>query len=311
MKKIRIAVLIGGTSSERDISLISGKEVANALDRSKYEVKIYDPATDLIKLAEDKDKIDIVFPVLHGPGGEDGTIQGFLELLKLPYVGSKVLASALAMNKEISKKIYRQNDILTPDSRVFTSKDDKEIDDVTIPCVVKPISQGSSMGTSIVRTKDRLKKAIDYAFKFENKIMMEDYVDGIEITAPVLGNEQPTALPLIEIVPPEGKFFDREVKYNGQTQEIVPARLNKDLIKEAQEIAIQAHLVLGCRGLSRTDMIIEKSPIRQAQGGKIYVLETNTMPGMTSESLFPKSAKTAGLNFSKLLDKLIEFAERG
>lgn len=301
MKKIRIAVLMGGTSSERDISLISGKEVVRGLDKNRYEISIYDPAIDLIKLASDKEKIDVVFPVLHGSGGEDGTIQGYLELLKLPYVGSKVLASASAMDKEMAKKIYNQEGILTPKSQTFY-KDKKIIfAKIKIPCVIKPAGQGSSVGTSIVKSKDGLEKAIEEAFKFENKILIEEFIEGTEITVPILGNKNPVALPVIEIVPPKGTFFNRQVKYNGATEEIIPARISSQLTKKAKDLAIQAHVVLGCRGLSRTDMIINKN-------SEIYVLETNTIPGMTSESLFPKAAKASGMNFPKLLDKLVELA---
>jgi len=307
MKKIRLAVLMGGTSSERDISLISGKEVVKALNKDKYDIKVYDPATDLIKLAQDKDQIDVAFPVLHGPGGEDGTIQGFLELLELPYVGSKVLASALAMDKEMTKKVYNQEGIPTPKSITLYKFDKINLDKIKVPCVVKPVSQGSSVGTSIVKSKDGLKKAIDEAFKFEDRIMVEDYIEGMEITVSILGNKKPIALPVIEIIPPEGEFFNRQVKYNGATQEIVPARLSKQLTKYAQDIGIKVHQVLGCRGFSRTDIIIQTSSSK-LQTPNLYVLETNTIPGMTRESLFPKAAKAAGISFPKLLDRLIGLA---
>lgn len=307
MKKLKVAVLMGGTSSERDISLISGKEVAKALDRKKYQVEIYDPATDLIKLAEEKDQIDLAFPVLHGPGGEDGTIQGYLELLKLPYVGSRVLASALAMDKEVSKKVYQQSGILIPQANIYHLKDKINLSKIKLPCVVKPVSQGSSVGTNIVKSKVSLEKSIEEAFDFEERIMIEEYIEGTEVTGPVLGNEKPIALPVIEIIPPKGKFFDRQVKYDGSTEEIVPARLSKELTKRIQNIAVKAHQALGCRGFSRTDMMVRKSEVRSRKS-EIYVLETNTIPGMTAESLFPKAARAAGISFSQLLDKLIELA---
>lgn len=307
MRKIKIAVLVGGNSSERDISLISGREVIRNLDKKKYAVNIYDPKSDLIKLAKDKSKIDVVFPVLHGAGGEDGTVQGFLELLKLPYVGSGVLASALAINKEMSKKIYRESGILTPKYQVYHRKDKIEIKKIKFPSVIKPISQGSSVGINIVRTKVSLEKALKEAFSFENRIMIEEYVLGLEVTGAVLGNSKPIALPVIEIIPPEGRFFDREVKYNGSTKEIIPARIDKTSTKMLQEMAIKCHLALGCRGLSRTDMIIRKSNVKSKKS-KIYVLETNTIPGMTRESLFPKAAREAGIVFPDLLDCLIELS---
>ena len=310
MRKIRLTILMGGISSERDISLISGKEVVKALDKKKYEIKIYDPKSDLIKLAKDRKEIDVVFPVLHGFGGEDGTIQGYLELLKLPYVGSGVLSSALAMDKKMSKVIYKNNGLLTPKAIVLSRPDIEENHSgvlqnirktIGLPCVVKANNQGSSIGVYIVKNEKDLKKAINDAFKLDNEVLVEEYIKGIEVTGAVLGNQNPKALPIVEIIPPEGKFFDREVKYSGATQEIVPARLSKSLTKKVQNIAIKAHQVLGCRGFSRTDMIIKKP--------KIYVLETNTIPGLTSESLFPKAAKVAGIEFSKLLDELIELTK--
>ncbi|OGD66670.1 hypothetical protein A3F08_03350 [Candidatus Berkelbacteria bacterium RIFCSPHIGHO2_12_FULL_36_9] len=306
MRKIRLAILIGGISSERDISLISGKEVVKALDKKKYEIKIYDPKSDLIKLAKDRKEIDVVFPVLHGFGGEDGTIQGYLELLKLPYVGSGVLSSALAMDKKMSKVIYKNNGLLTPKTIILSRPDiEKNLSGVLqnirktigLPCVVKANNHGSSIGVYIVKNEKDLKKAINDAFKLDNEVLVEEYIKGIEVTGAVLGNQNPKALPIVEIIPPEGKFFDREVKYSGATQEIVPARLSEELTKQVQDVAVKAHLMLGCRGFSRTDMIIKKP--------KIYVLETNTIPGLTSESLFPKAAKVTGISLTNLLEKLI------
>lgn len=297
MSKLRIAVLMGGESSERDISLISGRAVLDALDLKKYQISVYDPKKDLVKLARDKGKIDVVFPVLHGKGGEDGTIQGLLELLHLPYVGSRVLASALAMDKAKTKEIYQYYKIPTPSYSVIKNDLASKI---SLPVVIKPISQGSSVGASVVLKKSQLSKALREAFALEDNIMVEEYIEGIEITASVLGNEKPLALPIIEIIPPDGKFFDRKVKYNGATKEIVPARISLTLTKEIQDLAIKAHICLGCRGFSRTDMIIKKN--------KIYVLETNTIPGLTAESLFPKAAKAKGINFSELLDRLIRLA---
>lgn len=306
---INIAVLLGGSSSERDISLISGREVINNLDKNKYRVMVYDPKTDLNKLICDKNKIDVAFPILHGKGGEDGTIQGFLELLKIPYVGSGILASALAMNKEKAKEIYSFHNILTPQYKVLKNNEKEKIDKIKFPCVVKPISHGSSVGTSIVFKENELMGAIDLAFTFQNQIIIEEYIKGIEITVAVLGNDDPKALPVIEIVPPEGKFFDREVKYNGKTKEIIPARISQKITEKAKEIGIKAHQALGCRGLSRTDMIIQNLKF-ETRNSKLYVLETNTMPGMTKESLFPKAAKVAGIEFKMLLDKLIKLALR-
>ena len=309
MKKINIAVLMGGDSFERDISLISGREVVKALNKDKYSIKIYDPAKDILKLIKNKNKIDVVFPVLHGPGGEDGAIQGLLELLKIPYVGSGILASSIAINKEAAKKIYINSKILTPSYKVFKKSDKIPFEVIKIPCVIKPLSQGSSVSINIVKNRRNLKKAIKEVFFVEDKIIIEDYIEGTEVTVGILGNDNPSALPIVEIIPPEGCFFDRKVKYNGSTREIVPARLSKKLATKIQNIARCVHVSLGCRGLSRTDMIImhQKRKTLSAKA-EIYVLETNTLPGMTRESLFPKAARAAGIKFPDLLDKLIEFA---
>lgn len=326
MKRLKVAVLMGGNSSERDISLISGRAVIKGLSKSmRFEIRTYNPANDLIKLARDKTKIDVVFPVLHGKGGEDGAIQGYLELLGLPYVGSGVLASALAMDKKMAQIIYKESGILVCKKVVINksawSKNYSQVLQniriaVGLPCVVKPNNQGSSVGVSIVKKENQLKNALREAFGFDPEVLIEEFMDGVEVTCPVLGNEYPEFLPVIEIIPPKGRFFDRKAKYNGETQEIVPARLSEKLTKETQDLAIKAHQALGCRGFSRTDMIIAKTPLDRTRGrqnkkhqsAKIYVLETNTIPGMTAESLFPKSAKAAGINFSQLLDRLIELA---
>ncbi len=308
-QKLNVAVLMGGKSSERDISLISAKEVIKYLDKSKYNIFKYDTAKDVEKIVKDRNKIDVAMPILHGLGGEDGKIQGFLETLELSYVGSKVLASAIAIDKYASKKIYQHENILTPKFQVITNKKDKI--KIKLPFVVKPVSQGSSVGTSIVKNKDELAKALKNAFEFENRIIIEEYIEGIEITVPILGNANPQSLPVIEIVPPKGAFFNRNNKYDGTTQEIIPARIPKYLTKQAQEIGIKTHNALGCSGLSRTDMIIKANSQKPKANSQIYVLETNTIPGMTSESLFPKSAKSAGISFSKLLDKLIILALEG
>ncbi len=299
LQKLSVAVLMGGTSSERDISLISANEVIKYLDRNKYNILKYDTAKDIDRIVKDRKKIDVVLPILHGPGGEDGEIQGFLDILGLPYMGSNVVSSAIAMDKYATKKIYKYAGILTPKFQIIKSKKDKIT--IKLPFVVKPVSQGSSVGTSIVKDKKQISKALDDAFKLENRIIIEEFIKGTEITVPIIGNENPKALPIIEIVPPKGKFFDRKNKYDNTTQEIIPARISKKLTQKAQKIAVKAHKEIGCLGLSRTDMIIKTKNL-------IYVLETNTIPGMTSESLFPKSARATGISFTKLLDRLIELA---
>jgi D-alanine-D-alanine ligase len=306
MNRLKVALLSGGTSSERDVSLKSGDQVFDALDKSRYQITRYDPKYDLAKLVADAKKIDIVLVILHGPHGEDGTIQGLLELLNLPYQGTGVLGSALAMNKTVSKQIYKQAGLLIPPYQVLTKDEDiklKEIvEEIGLPIVVKPVQGGSSIGMSIVSVEEELLAAFEIAFQCDDTILAERYIRGIEVTGGVLGNKELTALPVVEIIPNETyEFFDYSAKYTpGATMEICPARLDDGLTKRVQEYSKIAHMALCCSDYSRTDMIVD--------GEDIYVLETNTIPGMTPTSLFPLAAKTAGLQFGQLLDKLIDLS---
>lgn len=303
MNKLRVALLSGGVSAEREISIKTGKMIAKNLDRGKYQVFLFDPAKDLIKLvsAIERKKIDLVFPALHGPGGEDGTIQGMLEILRVPYVFSGVLASALAMDKDMTKKILRREKIPTPRHTTFSKNNHISLKKIKFPCVVKPLMQGSSYGVAIVEGPGRLKRAIKKALEFNGRVMIEEFIEGREITCAVLGNKNPLALPLIEIKPKISQFFDYKAKYEaGGSEEICPAPLEAIISKRIQALAIKTHLALGCRGVTRTDLILH--------GSRPFVLEINTIPGMTETSLVPQAAAKAGLGFSKLLDKLIELA---
>ncbi|SFM93756.1 D-alanine--D-alanine ligase family protein [Thermodesulforhabdus norvegica] len=305
MKKI-IAVIAGGTSAEREVSLSSGNQVMAALDRGKYEVLFYDPATDLLKLAHDAGRIDAALIMLHGRGGEDGSMQGFLDVLGIPYQGSGVLGSALAMNKIVSKELYRSAGLPVAPYVVVSRHEPvspKEIEDLLgFPVMVKPEQEGSSIGLSLVKSPTELEKALEKAFQYDDRCLVEKYLEGTEVTAAVLGNDPPTALPLVEIRPGKDfQFFDYTAKYQpGATEEICPAPLREELTKKAQEYAIKAHKVLCCRDYSRTDMILHD--------GEFYILETNTIPGMTATSLFPQAARAAGISFSELLDRLIDMA---
>jgi D-alanine-D-alanine ligase len=307
-KKLRIALLAGGKSGEREISLKGAAEVFKALNPGKYEVIRYDPATDLARLAADSGTLDAAFILLHGLYGEDGTMQGFLDLLGIPYQGSGVLGSAIAMDKNLAKILYRNNGLSVPDW-LMLQKDasqrpdiDAILQKIALPLVVKPVRQGSSLGMSIARSKDELAAAIQKAFAYDNEIMLEQYIRGREITVGVIGNDTLTALPLVEIIPDaQYEFFDYEAKYRpGATREICPADFDERLTTQAQEYGLTAHRALQLRGYSRTDMIV-------ANDG-IYILETNTIPGMTPTSLLPQAAAAAGLSFSALLDRLIELA---
>lgn len=300
MKKIKVAVILGGISSEREISLVTGQAVIDNLDREKYNISRYDPKTDLAKLIQDKNKIDVAFIALHGPFGEDGTIQGFLELLAIPYTFSGVLASALAMDKHQSMEIYKAAGIPTPKHILVTNPNDKI--STNLPVVVKPNRSGSSVAITIVKDKKDLAPAIKKALKEDREVLVEEYLQGKEITVATLGNENPQALPVIEIVPNLGEFYDYDSKYkSGGSTHHLPARISRGETKLAQKLAIKAHQALGCRGAARTDFILT------SKGGPI-ALETNTIPGMTPTSLLPEAAKSAGIPFPKLLDKLIELA---
>jgi D-alanine-D-alanine ligase len=305
VKKLTVALLMGGVSSEREVSLKSGSQVYEALDKEKYNVVRYDPKEDLQKLIADAHKIDVALIILHGRYGEDGTVQGFLELLGIPYQGSGVIGSAMAMNKLAAKKLYEQADILVPPYMVFHKDENIDTDildsHIGFPIVVKPVEGGSSIGMSIVKNKKDLPAAAQKAFEYDHSIMLEKYIMGTEITGGVMGNDDPEPFPLIEIIPgKEYTFFDYEAKYQpGATEEICPARIDHLQTANAQALAIKAHQALFCRGYSRTDMIVNSE-------GEIFVLETNTIPGMTPTSLLPQAAQAHGLSFSQLLDRLIE-----
>jgi D-alanine-D-alanine ligase len=304
MSKKCIALIAGGISSEREVSLNSGRQVYEALDKDKYDILNYDPKTDIPRLVTDAHRIDCALIILHGPYGEDGTVQGLLDLLDVPYQGAGVLGSAVAMNKLLSKHLYERAGLTVPPYVVVTRGKSVDVDGIVghlgLPLVVKPVETGSSVGMTIVRAALDLPAAVEKALAFGATAMIEAYIDGTEITCGVLGNEDLEALPLIEIIPgADYDFFDYDAKYQpGATEEICPARLDETVAALAQTCAVTAHRALYCQGYSRTDMILKDNCF--------YVLETNTIPGMTATSLYPQSARAAGIDFSSLLDRLIE-----
>jgi D-alanine-D-alanine ligase len=306
MGKLRLALIAGGKSSEREVSLKSGTQVYQALDPNKYDIRRYDPLMDLGRLVQDAKDLDAALIIMHGRGGEDGSMQGLLDLLEIPYQGSGVLASALAMNKELSKTIYRQAGLKVPQALIFNRAEALSPSAIEaalkLPVVIKPVHEGSSIGITKAVTPEALETGLAAAFALDNRVLVEEFIQGTEVTGGVLGNAQLQALPLVEIVPASTyAFFDYEAKYQpGATQEICPARLDPELTRRAQECAVTAHRALGCRGYSRTDMMVKT--------GEIYVLETNTIPGMTATSLFPQGAQAAGIDFPALLDTLINLA---
>jgi len=301
----RVGVLMGGPSSERGISLKSGKAVLSALKDSGVEAIDIDILTDNkeenIRLLNNYN-LDCAFIALHGRFGEDGQIQEILEEVDLPYTGSGVKASRLAMDKIDALRIFKAGNLYVPGSQ-FLEKADyaKNRDfknDLGFPLVVKPANHGSSIGLSIVEFKQDIPAAINLAFQFDERIVIEEYISGRELTVGVL-DEKP--LPVIEIVP-KHKFFDFEAKYQaGLTDYIIPAPLDTEIAEKVQQAALEAHKLLGCFGCSRTDIILNKENLP-------FVLETNTIPGMTATSLLPKAARILGIDFNQLCLRLLELA---
>lgn len=301
----RVALLAGGTSGEREISLASGEGARKALEEAGFTVEWIDPAKadDLKRLIDEK--FDVVFMCLHGKMGEDGTVQGMLELLNIPYTCSGVLSSAIAMDKAKSKVFYTLAGVPTPVSVTLRRGEQVDIDSIKetvgIPCVVKPATEGSALGVEIIEEEGKLEWALNRVFELDDQILVESFVAGTEITVAVLGNEEAMALPIIKIVP-TGEFYDFESKYApGGSQHICPAPLDDGLVAVIQDFAIRAHHALGCRGVSRSDFIIDGND-------KPWILETNTIPGMTATSLLPDAARAAGISFPELCTKLIEYA---
>lgn len=307
MAKIRLALIAGGTSDEREVSLRGAAGVEKALDPNKYAIVRYDPATDLARIANEATSIDVAFLLLHGVNGEDGTIQGFLDLLGIPYQGAGVLGSALAMDKNLAKIMYRLAGLPVAPWVMVEPRDladtSRIVSEVGLPCVVKPVRQGSSIGMSIVREVDKLNAALQLALRHDSEVMVEQYIKGRELTAGVLGNADLQALPLVEIIPDaKYEFFDYEAKYQpGASREICPAEVSEAVRQKAQDYAVRAHRALQLRCYSRTDMILADD--------ELYLLETNTIPGMTPTSLLPQAAAAAGFPFGALLDRLIELAQ--
>ena len=296
---MRVAVLMGGKSSEREISLLSGRAVCQALIKKGLEVMPLDVADSNLEETIVKKDIDIAFIALHGKYGEDGTIQSLLEKLNIPYTGSGVKASRIAFDKVRAKEIFLKKGIRTPDFYVLEEGDEISSGHIDVPLVVKPAREGSAIGVSIVREKKELREAIFRAKKYDSKVLIERYIEGKEITVGILDGG---ALPVVEIHS-KRDFFDFEAKYSAELHEfIIPAPLEKEIYYKFQEISFQSHSALGCSGFSRVDLILS--------GGKPYVLEVNTIPGLTEGSLFPAAARAAGIVFPELCQKIVNIALR-
>jgi D-alanine-D-alanine ligase len=363
--RIRVGILAGGASAERQISLATGLQIAEHLPKDRYEVVLLDPLALMannpkltdeqraqaraiadrsgrIDALTERDKrelpaelqrqieraadalvpatsaivpsggvapIDVAFIALHGPWGEDGTLQGLLEILGIPYVGSGVLASALAMDKVMAKRHLAGHGIDVPRGAVVARRAYARdpvaaataAREMGYPVFVKPVRQGSSFGATVVEGPDELGAAIAEALRYDDRAMIEERLAGTELTVGVIGGDDDlVALPVIEIVTSR-TFFDYKAKYDpAASQEICPARIPDDVARRAQDLALRAHRALGCEDLSRTDMILA--------GSRMPVLEVNTIPGMTANSLLPKSARVAGIPFGELVERLIRAA---
>lgn len=302
---LRVAVLMGGRSAEREVSLNTGAQVAAALEQAGHEVVRVDSGEPGFIAALQDARPDAVFVCLHGRFGEDGTVQGLLELLDLPYVGSGVLASALAMDKVMSKHFFAHEGIRTPAYVHVRRGEAVDIDEVTrtlgSKTVVKPSNEGSAIGVTIAHEPAELPAALEEAFRFDDSVLIEQFVSGVEVTVGVIGNEDPIALPTLEIVP-EHEFYDYESKYvPGMSAHIIPARISEEARAECQRLALVAHRALGCRGMSRADVIVDEQ-------GVVQLLEVNTIPGMTATSLLPDAARAAGIEFPELCDRLVRLA---
>jgi D-alanine-D-alanine ligase len=329
---MKVVVLLGGTSAERDVSIASGVQIARALRNLGHEVVAVDTASGVLPSAEEarflaggvgetppetealavlkgatpalsRDGLlhdtDVVFLALHGGTGEDGTVQAMLDLAGLPYTGSGHAASAMAMDKDVSKQLFRAAGIPTPDWLMAPVTDEVVESDIGIPAVIKPNRQGSTIGLSVVQTSAALSAAIEEASLYDTEVMIERFVPGRELTVGILEGK---ALPPGEIIPKRSDIFDYESKYQpGGAEEIFPADLSTDQVAKIQDLALKAHKALKLGAYSRVDFRLDEA-------GTFWCLEVNTLPGMTSASLLPKAAAAVGISFDALCDRIARFA---
>lgn len=305
----KVAVLAGGWSDEKDISMQSGTACANALREAGFkDVELLDVAAPdfVVRLAQGG--YDVAFVAMHGHYGEDGCIQGLLEILHMPYTFSGVLASALGTEKEVAKSVYKAAGIpvpdgvdVAPDTRLTDEQADELVARLGLPIFVKPAANGSSFGVTRVTEASGLNDAIGKAGAQGDRVLLEACIEGTEITVPVIGNDDPQALPIVEIVF-NSPFYDINAKYEPSSMHhVIPARIPEEAYRKAQEYAVAAHKALGCRGTSRSDFIVKED-------GTPVILEINTIPGMTERSLIPDSARHAGIEFPELCKRFVEWA---
>ena len=302
-----VAVVCGGPSAEAEVSRVSGKCIAEALRATYTHVSLME-LEEFVEGGLGKKVADVVFPAFHGPPGEDGTFQGFLEVLGIPYVGCDVPSSACAMDKVIAKQLFRSRDLPVADDVVVYRAEGaaagaaRALETLGQDVVIKPSSQGSALGVMFGRDLNDLAPAIEEAFTFDDRVLIERRVEGKEITGAVLERNGPEALPVIEITTPVGSWYDYEHRYTpGLSDHIMPAPLPEHQYARTQEVGVAAFESLGCRDLSRVDFVVPED-------GEPVVLEVNTMPGMTPTSLFPDAAREAGISFEELAASLIERA---
>jgi D-alanine-D-alanine ligase len=312
MQRLRVAVLCGGRSGEHEVSINSAASIIAAMNPERYEVQRifitkegrWQPRA-ISPEPDGNPGIDVVFPALHGTFGEDGTVQGLLELADLPFVGPGLLASAIAMDKDVQKRLCRESGIPVVD-HVVVMRGNARAEDICgrlrFPMFVKPANLGSSVGISKVRNCDELKAALELAGQYDRKIIVERGIEGREFECSVLGNDQPMAAVPCEILPSR-EFYDYEDKYLlNQAQVVLPADLTPEQTSEIQRLAVESYRAVGCEGMARVDFLME------TQTGAIYVNEINTVPGFTAISMFPKMWEQSGLAFPKLIDRLIDLA---
>jgi D-alanine-D-alanine ligase len=326
-ERLRVAVIQGGRSSEHEISLASARSVVEALDPNRYEVRAIDIRRDgrweltsragqgqlgkgngslpvpVAGQPEPLGDIDVVFPVLHGPFGEDGTVQGLLELAGVAYVGAGVAASAVCMDKDLFKAVMRAKDVpVVPSVTVRRWQRDQVENPFGYPVVVKPARLGSSVGISIVRSHDELAEAIELAFEHDEKILLEEYVGGVEVECSVLGNEEPIASTPGEIVPLVSDWYDFSAKYDeGGMDLVIPPRIDAGAIARVQELAVASFVASECEGMARVDFFVREN-------GEVLVNELNTIPGFTATSVYAKLFEASGISYPELLDRLVDLA---
>ncbi len=299
-RKVRVAVLMGGWSAERDVSLVTGRECADALEEAGYTVERIDVSRDLQTLIDDLTPTpDVVFNALHGRGGEDGAIQAVLDILQIPYTHSGMRSSALAMDKPTAIAAFRAAGLPCPKGVVVAAADLGKGDPLPRPYVVKPTHEGSSIGVYIVKAGDN---GPDYSGWSFGDALVEEYVAGRELTVTVMGDR---ALGVTELRPKEG-FYDYEAKYSeGKTDHVCPADIPEDIAQQCMDFAVRAHNALGCRGLTRSDFRWDDGA---HNGSRLFLLEVNTQPGMTPLSLAPEQAAYNGISFPELMSWMVEEA---